>query len=79
MNSKIRHLKSSLTNRKKKNEESELSPRDSWDISNRLIRTLRKSQEEKKVAKGLSEEIMAAKQILNLPKDQQINKSKKLN
>ena len=66
-------------NRKKKNEESELSPRDSWDISNRLIRTLRKSQEEEKAAKGLSEEIMAAKQILNLPKDQQINKSKKLN
>lgn len=66
-------------NRKKKNEESELSPRDSWDISNRLIHTLRKSQEEQKVAKGLSEEIMAAKQILNLPKDQQINKSKKLN
>jgi len=41
-------------NRKKKNEESELSLRDSWDISNRLICTLRKSQEqEETVAKGL--------------------------
>ena len=62
-------------NRKKKNEESELSLRDSCDISDRLICTLRKSQEEEeKVAKGLSEEIMAAKQILHLPKDQQIQK-----